>query len=115
MPAALVYGYSCFANDIKVPRCVRYNGCSIDCRGMSPQEYVEYTDWFDYCNFSDEISQDSFMVIGTYITGDGIGTSLENLQDGMKNVNDILRAVYDLTGKDIEKEDCSFYAIEKDW
>lgn len=110
MTTALVYGYSCCANDIIIPRYTQYRG-----RQMSPQEYAEYSKWYDYCCFCSDIDWDSTMIIGECIVWDGNGASIEDMQDATKNISAIEQAVYDLTGRDIEAKDCQFYAIEVDW
>ena len=114
MCGAIVYGYRCSIDDIVILPVVHVNGCRVPTEDMPPQEYCEYTKWFDYCNFANNY-EDSDFVIGIWISYDKEVVGIDDMRQAMNSSSDILDAVCGLTGKTISVDDLGFCCMAVDW
>lgn len=110
---AIVYGYRCDIEDITIPPYVYTNKYGrVSTEDMSPQEYCEYTKWFEYCNFSDN---DDDFVIGIFVSYGNEVAGIDAMRQAMDSSGDVVDAVYDLTKKTVSVDDLGFCCMVVDW
>lgn len=108
---AIIYGYRCDIEDIVIPPYVYIGGRRVSTEDMSPQEYCEYTKWFEYCNFSDD---DDF-IIGICVSYGNEVAGIDAMRQAMDGSSDVIDAVYDLTKKTISIDDLGFCCTVVSW